>query len=66
MEQKQLFPLIRSQVRKEISSYLQISKIMNEIEDYITPPKLGGRFGIMGAFALAQQSYYSSIKPKIV
>ena len=64
MEQKQLFPLIRSQVRQEISSYLQISKIMNEIEDYITPPKLRGKSGIMGAFALAQQSLSLLVEPK--
>jgi fructokinase len=64
MEQKQLFALIRSQVRQQISSYLQISTISNEIENYITPPKLGGKAGIMGAFALAQQSMDALLQPQ--
>lgn len=32
----------------------------------ITPPKLAGRSGIMGAFALAQQSQSLLVKPKTV
>lgn len=56
MEQAQLFPLIRSEVRERLSPYLEIPKIMTNIEDYIVPPKLGNRAGMMGAFALAQQA----------
>ncbi|MEO1352511.1 MAG: ROK family protein, partial [Cyanobacteria bacterium J06635_15] len=56
MEQPQLFPLIRSQVRERLSPYLAVPKIMTDIDDYILPPKLGSKAGIMGAFALAQQA----------
>lgn len=56
MDQKQLFPLIRSQVQKRVNTYLKVPKLFNEIEDYISPPKLGSKAGIMGAFALAQQA----------
>ncbi|MEL6382533.1 MAG: ROK family protein [Cyanobacteria bacterium J06626_18] len=56
MEQKQLFPLVRSQVRQQMSTYLKVPKIMNAIDDYIVPPKLVGKSGIMGAFVLAQQA----------
>ncbi|MEM1255226.1 MAG: ROK family protein [Cyanobacteria bacterium P01_H01_bin.21] len=56
MEQTQLFPLIRSQVRQQMSAYLKVPKIMNDIDSYIVPPKLGGKAGIMGAFVLAQQA----------
>ncbi|MBE9067806.1 ROK family protein [Leptolyngbya cf. ectocarpi LEGE 11479] len=56
MEQKQLFGLIRSQVRQQMSTYLKVPKIMNDIDSYIVPPKLGGKAGIMGAFVLAQQA----------
>lgn len=59
MNQKQLFPLIRSQVQKKINTYLKIPKVINEIEDYILPPKLGAKAGIMGALALAQQAVIS-------
>ena len=58
MEQKQLFPLIRSQVRQQMSAYLKMPKIMNDIDSYIVPPKLGGKAGIMGAFVLAQQAAF--------
>ncbi|MEO0537223.1 MAG: ROK family protein [Cyanobacteria bacterium P01_A01_bin.123] len=56
MEQPQLFPLVRSQVRERLSPYLAVPKIMTDIDDYILPPKLGSKAGIMGAFALAQQA----------
>ena len=60
MEQKQLFPLIRSQVRQQMSTYLKVPKIMDEIDTYIVPPKLGNKAGIMGAFVLAQQATKAS------
>lgn len=55
MAQEQLFPMIRSQVREKLNNYLDVPKIVNEIEDYIVPPKLGDKAGILGALALAQQ-----------
>ncbi|MGF1524423.1 MAG: ROK family protein [Leptolyngbyaceae cyanobacterium] len=56
MEQQQLFPLVRSQVRQRMSVYLKLPKIMNEIDTYIVSPKLGNKSGIMGAFVLAKQA----------
>ncbi|NEZ60978.1 ROK family protein [Adonisia turfae] len=56
MEQMQLFPLIRLQVRQQMSAYLKVPRIMNDIDAYIVPPKLGGKAGIVGAFVLAQQA----------
>ncbi|EKV00525.1 transcriptional regulator/sugar kinase [Leptolyngbya sp. PCC 7375] len=56
MEQTQLFPLIRLQVRQQMGAYLKVPKIMNDIDAYIVPPKLGGKAGIVGAFVLAQQA----------
>lgn len=56
MEQKQLFELVRAQVQSKLNAYLAVPEITNEIEDYILPPGLGNRSGIMGAFALAQQA----------
>ena len=60
MEQQQLFPLVRSQVRQQMSAYLKLPKIMHDIDAYIVPPKLGGKSGIMGAFVLAQQAVATS------
>lgn len=56
MEQPQLLPLIRSQVRDRLCSYLEVPQIMTDIDTYIVSPKLGSKAGIMGAFALAQQA----------
>lgn len=60
MEQPQLLPLIRAQVRDRLSAYLEVPKIITDIDTYIVSPKLGNKAGIMGAFALAQQAINSS------
>ena len=56
MEQKQLFPMIRTQVQAKLNNYLDVSQITRDIDSYIVPPKLGSRAGIAGAFVLAQQA----------
>ena len=56
MEQKRLFPMVRQQVQDNLNGYLGVPQITDRIEDYIMPPKLGGKAGILGAFALAQQA----------
>ncbi len=56
MEQAQMFPLIRSEVKAILNRYLQSDRILEHIEDYIVPPGLGSRAGVLGAIALAQQA----------
>ncbi|MEM9979969.1 MAG: ROK family protein [Cyanobacteria bacterium P01_D01_bin.2] len=56
MAQPRLLPLIRSRVRERLGAYLEVPKIMTDIDNYIVPPKLGNKAGIMGAFVLAQQA----------
>ncbi len=55
MEQRHLFPLVRRRVQELLSGYLQASEIMEQIDDYIVPPGLDGRAGVLGAIALAQR-----------
>ena len=55
MEQTQLFPMIRHKVQEILNGYLQVSMILNNIDEYIVPPGLGHRSGVMGAIALAAQ-----------
>lgn len=54
MAQPQLFPLVRQQVRELLNGYIQTSAILEQIDQYIVPPGLGNRSGMLGAFALAQ------------
>ncbi|MFC1850020.1 ROK family protein [candidate division CSSED10-310 bacterium] len=55
MEQTQLFPMIRHKVQDFLNAYIQAPEILAEIEQYIVPPKLGKKAGVLGAIALAQK-----------
>ena len=56
MEQRHLFPLVRARVRDLLNGYVQVPAILDRIDDYIVPPALGSRAGVLGAIALAQQA----------
>ncbi len=52
MKQKQLFPLIREEVRKMLNNYLAKDEILLDNNDYIVAPLLGDNAGLSGAIAL--------------
>ena len=54
MEQPQLFPMLRRQVQALLNGYVQSPVILEEIDDYIVPPGLDNRAGVLGAIALAE------------
>ena len=54
MQQAQLFPLVRQEVQRLLNGYLQIPALGTRIDDYIVPPMLGNRAGVLGALALAR------------
>ena len=56
MEQKLLFPMVRREVRSLLNNYLDVPDILQDIDSYIVPPKLGAKAGFSGAFALAAQA----------
>ena len=56
MQQAQLFPLIRARVLELLNGYLAVPEIVAGIEEYIVPPGLGNRAGVLGAIALAEVS----------
>jgi len=56
MEQTQLFPLIREEVRILLGDYISAAEITQVNEEYIVPPVLGSQAGVLGAIALAQQA----------
>lgn len=56
MQQAQLFPLVRRRVQELLAGYLQAPAILERIDEYLVPPALGGRAGVLGAIALAQEA----------
>lgn len=61
MKQRRLFPLVRRRVQELLNGYLQAPAILDRIDDYIVPPALGSRAGVLGAIALAR--HHSSKGP---
>jgi len=53
--QPALWPLLRRRVQELLNGYLQAEAILESIGEYIVPPALGERAGVLGALALAQQ-----------
>ena len=55
MHQEHLFPMIREEVKRLLNGYIQSPMILERIEEYIVPPALGDRAGVLGALELARQ-----------
>jgi len=56
-QQPHLMPLIRQKTQATLNGYVQSPAILENIDSYIVPPALGGRAGVLGAIALAQQAF---------
>jgi fructokinase len=56
MKQTHLFRRIRTKVKSLLNDYIKDPTILEKIDEYIMPPKLGGKAGVLGAIALAQQA----------
>ncbi len=52
MGQMQLFPLIRKKLQASLNGYVQSPAILAGMDQYIVPPGLGDRAGVLGAIAL--------------
>ncbi|MBN1889717.1 MAG: ROK family protein [Thermoflexales bacterium] len=63
MQQPQLFPLVRREVQTLLAGYVHAPAILEHIDDYIVPPALGSRAGVLGAIALAQRARGQSSSP---
>lgn len=55
MQQAHLFPMIRTETLRLLNGYVQSAAILDNVDQYIVPPGLGSRAGVMGAVALALQ-----------
>ena len=56
MDQVHLFPKVRRRVQEILNGYIQARAILENIDDFIVPPGLGNRAGVLGAIALAQEA----------
>ncbi|MCE5207636.1 MAG: ROK family protein [Chloroflexi bacterium] len=53
MQQTFLFDKIRKRVNESLAGYVNSYMILDNIEEYIVPPALGNRAGVLGALGLA-------------
>jgi len=53
MQRDSLFPIVRRNVQHILNGYVQAAEIGEYIDEYIVPPALGKRAGVLGAIALA-------------
>jgi fructokinase len=54
MQQGQLFPRMRVLVPDILNGYIKSAALTRQVEDFIVPPGLGARSGVLGAIALAR------------
>jgi fructokinase len=59
MHQRQLFPLIREAVRKNLNGYVSAPEVLKDIDAYIVPPSLGDNAGLAGALALGIAAFHN-------
>jgi fructokinase len=56
MQQADLFPLMRRQLQELLSGYIQSNLLAEGIAEYVVPPRLGDRSGVLGALVLAEKA----------
>ncbi len=56
MSQQHLFPMIRSKVQELMNGYIQSPMMQEKIDEYIVPPVLGNRAGVLGGIALGLEA----------
>ena len=54
MAKQRLFLLVREQVTALLNNYVRAPQILDEMAQYIVPPRLADNAGVLGALALAQ------------
>jgi len=57
MDQEQILPMIMEKVKPLLGGYVQNPSLLENISDYIVKPALGNKSGILGAIALAEETF---------
>ena len=56
MRQDHLFSLMRAELARLLNGYIQHRALLEQMDDYVVPPKLGDRAGVLGALVLAERA----------
>jgi fructokinase len=56
MNASHIFPLIRREFSDLLNGYVRHPDVIEGLDSFIVPPQLGGRAGVLGAIALAEQT----------
>jgi fructokinase len=62
MQQPQLFPLVRQSLQELLGGYLRTPVILERMDQFVVPPGLDQKSGVLGALALAQQATGTGIR----
>jgi fructokinase len=54
MQQPHLLELLRAEFARLLNGYVQHPEILDRLDDFIQPPGLGSRAGILGCLVLAE------------
>ncbi len=57
MQQGHLFPMIRKELVSLLNGYIPARELSSQIDEYVVPPRLGNRSGILGALVLAEEAF---------
>jgi fructokinase len=57
MQQQHLFPMVRRELTRLLNGYIRAGALTDEIDQYVVPPQLGNRAGVLGAIALAEAAH---------
>jgi fructokinase len=57
MSNPQLLPMIRTHVVELLNNYVRAPEVVEQIDEYIIAPALGGRAGVLGGLALAERAW---------
>jgi fructokinase len=57
MQQSHLFPMVRHELLGLLNGYINALALLEGIDQYVVPPALGNRAGVLGALVLAEHIY---------
>ena len=57
LRQSLLFHMIRQELAGLLNGYVRATELTRDLDEYVVPPRLGERAGVLGCLVLAERSY---------